>query len=152
MDRYIRLDLSNKEDAYYFGKKFLADRHKWREMIREKMAELDSICELPAISNSEVRTGNISKPTENAAFARMRIEDQIKRYEDYETILTYGLNHISEEDRDIITAISNNKWKLTNAVIDELAEKYAIDPRTVYNRRRYAILNFVDAVREIINE
>lgn len=151
MDRYIRLDLSNKEDAYYFGKKFLGDRHTWKKEIKEKKDELDAICEIPAMSNSEVHSGHISKPTENAAFARMKIEEQITRREDYETILVYGLNHISEEDKDIITALQKNKWKLTSAIIDELANKYDCDPRTIYNRRRYAILNFVDAIRGFVD-
>lgn len=152
MDRYLKLDLSDREDALYFGKKFLGDRHKWQKKIREKRKELESVCELPAVGNSEVHSGHISKPTEKAVFQKLRIEEEITRYQDYETILTYGLNHISEEDRDILTAISRNKWKLTNAIIDELADKYDCDPRTIYNKRRYAIYNFVDAIRDIVED
>ena len=150
MNRYLTLDLSNKEDALYFGNKFLNDRHKWKKEIKEKQAELESVCELPSISNSEVHSGNISKPTENTAFAKMKIEEQIKRYQDYEYILTYGLDHIPEDEKKILTKLQFTKGKFTNVIIDELANEFDCDPRTIYNRRRNAVLDFVDAVREII--
>lgn len=151
MERYLTLDLSNKEDAYYFGKKFLGDRNWWKSQIKKKNRELESITELKGITNSEVHSGNIGNPTQNTAFARMKVEEDINRYENYEYILTYGLNHISEQDKDILVALQKNKWKLTSSIIDELSIKYDCDPRTIYNKRRYAIYDFVDAIREIIN-
>lgn len=151
MNRYLTLDLSNKEDALYFGNKFLADRAKWKKEIKEKKDELDSVRDLKAISNSEVHSGHISNPTQNSAFAAMRLEEEITRREDYETILTYGLNHISEEEKDILTALLYTKGRYTNAIIDDLAIKYDCDPRTIYNRRRTAVLNFVEAIRGIID-
>ena len=151
MERYLTLDLSNKEDALYFGNKFINDRPKWRKKIHDKQAELQAARELPAISNSEVHSGHISKPTENAAFATMKIEEQIKRYQDYETILTYGLDHIPEDEKLILTKLHNTRGKFTNVIIDELAIELDCDPRTIYRRKRQAILDFVDAIREIIN-
>lgn len=151
MDRFIMLDLGDKEDAYYFGKKFLNSRNWWKAQIRKKNAELKSITELKGITYSEVHSGNIGNPTQNTAFAEMKVEEDIQRYENYEYVLSYGLNHISDQDKDILTALQNNKWKLTSAIISELSIKYDCDPRTIYNRRRYAILNFVEAIREIIN-
>lgn len=151
MDRFIMLDLNDKEDAFYFGKKFLNSRNWWKAQIRKKNAELNSITELKGITNSEVHSGNIGNPTQNTAFAKMKVEEDIQRYENYEHVLSYGLNHISDQDKDILTALQNNKWKLTSAIISELSIKYDCDPRTIYNRRRYAILNFVEAIRGIIN-
>lgn len=152
MNRYLTLDLDDKEDALYFGKKFLGDRHKWKMKIRKKQDELDTISELPAMSNSEVHSGHITKPTERAAMARIKIQEDIKRYLDYESILNYGLTHISPEDRELIEAFHFSKGKMLNAVIDEIAIKRDCSSRYIYKQRRNAILNFVDAIREIINE
>lgn len=151
MDRYLTLDLSNKNDALYFGNKFLDDRDYWKKQIRKKNRELQSVSEIKGISNSEVHSGAISKPTENVAIAKMQITEQIKRYEDYEYILTYALNNISEESRDIITAFHYTKGRYINSIVDELAAKYGCETRTVYNKRRTAVLEFVEAVRELIN-
>ena len=81
----------------------------------------------------------------------MKIEEQIKRYQDYETILTYGLDHIPEDEKRILTKLTNTKGIFTNAIIDELANEFDCDPRTIYNKRRYAILDFVEAIRGIID-
>jgi hypothetical protein len=81
----------------------------------------------------------------------MKIEEQIKRYQDYETILTYGLDHIPEDEKLILTKLQNTRGKFTNVIIDELANEFDCDPRTIYNKRRYAVLDFVEAIREIIN-
>jgi len=151
MNRYLTLNLWDKDDALYFGNKFLNDRNKWKQKIKEKEAELESVSDLPAMSNSEVHSGHISKPTENATFARLMIEEDIKRYLDYESILTYGLDHIPEDEKKILTKLTNTKGRFTNAIIDELANEFDCDPRTIYNKRRYAILDFVEAIREIID-
>ena len=44
------------------------------------------------------------------------------------------------------------KKEITKAHIDNLCHKLSIEPRQVYYRKRNAVYNFVDAVREIINE
>lgn len=152
MNRYLTLNLNDKNDALYFGRKFLNDRDEWKKKIKKQQRELDSIAELPAISNSEVHSGNISKPTENAAFARMKVQDKIKQYEDYETVLTYGLNHISAEDRELIEKLYYTRNRMKSAIVDELATARECTPRKIYKAERIAVLNFVDAVREIINE
>ena len=41
---------------------------------------------------------------------------------------------------------------MKSALIDNLCHKLNIEPRQVYYRKRNAIYNFVDEVREIINE
>ena len=151
MDKYLTLDLNRKKDATFFAEKLFADRPEWRRKRRQKERELESARSLNAVSQSEVHSGNISKPTESMAFDAMRLEDEIKKYENYEYIVEYGLSHITQEERDVLEAFYFTKGKMMNKLVDGLAAKYSCDPRTVYRTKRTAILNFVDAVREIIN-
>ena len=152
MNRYLTLDLNKKRHKEFFAENLFADRDEWRRKRREKEAELVAARELKAISQSEVHSGNISNPTENTAFDAIRIQDEISRYEYYEYVVEYGLSHISPEDREIIETFYFTKHKMKSALIDNLCHKLSIEPRQVYYRKRNAIYNFVDAVREIINE
>lgn len=151
MDRYLFLDLDDREDAWYFGKKFLNDKDKWEKEIKTKRDELDSILELSAITNSEVHSHNISDPTKQTAFAKMRVEEQIARRKAYQEVLKFGLSHIDEEDKKIIQAFYFQPNKQTQFIIDELAIELECDPRTIYNRRKSAVLHFVDAIRELVD-
>ena len=151
MERYLTLDLNNKRDATFFAEKLFADRDEWRRMRRKKEAELNSIRTLSSVSQSEVHSGNIANPTENKAMDVLRLEDDIKRYENYAYVVEYGLSNIEPDEREILEAFYFTKGKMLNALVDELANKYCCDPRTIYRRKRTAILNFVDAVKVIIN-
>ena len=151
MEKYLTLDLNQKKDATFFAEKLFADRQEWRRKRRQKERELESVRSLNAVSQSEVHSGNISKPTENMAFDAMRIEEDIKRYENYEYIVEYGLSHITPEDREVIETFYFTKGKMLNALVDNLSIKWDCSPRWVYKKKRIAILNFVEAVREIIN-
>ena len=151
MNRYLTLDLNNKKDATFFAEKLFADRDEWRRKRRKKEAELNSIRSLSAVSQSEVHSGNIANPTENKAMDVLRLEDDIKRYENYEYVVEYGLSHIEPDEREILEAFYFSKGKMLNVLVDELADKYSCDPRTIYRRKRTALLDFVDAVRVIIN-
>lgn len=152
MIKYLTLDLNKKRHKEFFAENLFADRDEWRRERREKEAELKAVRELKAISQSEVHSGNISNPTQNSTFAAMRIEEEISKYEYYEYVVEYGLSHISQEDREIIETFYFTKHKMKSALIDNLCHKLSIEPRQVYYRKRNAIYNFVDAVREIINE
>ena len=152
MNRYLTLDLDNKKDATFFAEKLFADRDEWRRKRRKKEAELNSIRTLSAVSNSEVHSGNIANPTEQKAIDVLRLEDDIHRYENYEYVMEYGLSHIEPDEREVIEAFYfKPKGKMTNVMVDELANKWNCSPRFVYKKKRIAILNFVDAVRVIIN-
>ena len=98
-----------------------------------------------------MHSGNIANPTEQKAMDVLRIEDDIKRYENYEWVVEYGLSNIEPDEREILEAFYFTKGKMLNVLVDNLANKYDCDPRTIYRRKRQAILNFVDAVRVIIN-
>ena len=151
MNRYLTLDLNNKKDATFFAEKLFADRDEWRRKRRKKEAELNTIRSLSAVSQSEVHSGNIANPTEQKAMDVLKIEDDIKRYENYEYIVEYGLSHITQEERDVIEGFYfKPKGKMTNVIVDELAHKYSCDPRSVYRTKRTALLEFVEAVRGII--
>ena len=152
MNRYLTLDLNNKKDATFFAEKLFADRDEWRRKRRKKEAELNSIRTLSAVSQSEVHSGNIANPTENKAMDVLRLEDDIKRYENYEYVVEYGLSHIPADEREVIEAFYfKPKGKMVNAMVDELANKWNCTPRFVYKKKRIAIEDFVDAVRVIIN-
>ena len=151
MNRYLMLDLDNKKDATFFAEKLFADRDEWRRKRRKKEAELKNIRSLSAVSQSEVHSGNIANPTEQKAMDVLRIEDDIKRYENYEWVVEYGLSNVEPDEREILEAFYFTKGKMLNVLVDNLANKYDCDPRTIYRRKRQAILNFVDAVRVIIN-
>lgn len=151
MNRYLKLDLDNKEDAWYFGKKFLNDRTKWKKEIEKEKMNLNSVLELSAITNSEVHSTAISHPTEQTAFAKMRIEEQIARRLAYQSVLEYGLSHISEDDQKIIKAFYFNPYKQTQAIADELSIEYGCTPRMIFNRRKSSVLAFVNAIRELID-
>lgn len=151
MNKYLTLDLNNKKDATFFAEKLFADRDEWRRKRRKKEAELNSIRTLSAVSQSEVHSGNIANPTENKAMDVLRLEDDIKRYENYEYVVEYGLSNIPPDEREILEAFYFTKHKMLNVLVDKLAVKYACDPRTIYRRKRTALLDFVDAVRVIIN-
>ena len=152
MNRYLTLDLNNKKDATFFAEKLFADRDEWRRKRRQKERELESNRSLKAVSQSEIHSGNIANPTENTALDDMRIEDEIKRYENYEYIVEYGLSHISPEDREVIEGFYfKPKGKMTNVIVDNIANKWNCTPRFVYKKKRTAVLNFVEEVREIIN-
>lgn len=151
MNRYLTLDLNNKKDATFFAEKLFADRDEWRRKRRKKEAELNSIRSLSAVSNSEVHSGNIANPTEQKAMDVLRIEDDIKRYTNYEYVVEKGLSYLDPEEREILEAFYFTKGKMLNVLVDNLAIKYDCDPRTIYRRKRTAILNFVDAVKAIIN-
>ena len=152
MNRYLTLDLNNKKDATFFAEKLFADRDEWRRKRRKKEAELNSIRSLSAVSQSEVHSGNIANPTENKAMDVLRLEDDIKRYENYEYVVEYGLSNIPPDEREVIEAFYfKPKGKMVNAMVDELANKWNCTPRFVYKKKRIAIEDFVDAVRVIIN-
>ena len=151
MNRYLMLDLDNKKDATFFAEKLFADRDEWRRKRRKKEAELKNIRSLSAVSQSEVHSGNIANPTEQKAMDVLRIEDDIKRYENYEWVVEYGLSNVERDEREILEAFYFTKGKMLNVLVDNLANKYDCDPRTIYRRKRQAILNFVYALRVIIN-
>ena len=150
MERYLTLNLNNKHDALYFGRKFLKERNKWEKEIRDKKNELDSILELSAISNSEVHSSNISKPTENTAFDRMKVEEELARLLSYKQILDYGLSNISETERRLIEGFFFTKGKSTNMIEDTFSHEFHYSPRTIKRMKNRAIIAFVNAIREII--
>ena len=152
MNKYLVLDLDNKNDAWYFGNKFLNDRNDWKDKIRKHQKDLESVSELKGINYTDVHSGNVGNPTQNTAMLEISIMEKIEDLERYEHILTYGLSQLEEKDADIINGLYFTRGKYVSAIVDELAIKYECDPSTIYRHKRTAVLNFVDAVRVFIQE
>ena len=150
MNKYLVLNLNNEQDAWYFGNKFLNDRKTWDAEIKRLDKELESISEIQGIKNSEVHSGNIGNPTQNTAMLEISIMEKKEHIERYQQILLYGLSRLSEEDIDVINGFYYTKGRYISAIVDELSHKYFCDVRTIYRKKRTAVLNFVEAVRGII--
>lgn len=151
MQRYVVLNLNRKEDAVFFGDKFLKDHTEWAKEKKKKEEELESVLELSAISSSEVHTGNISDTTQKVAMEEMRIESSINRLETYEEIMKYALSRITEEHRKILEAFYFTKDKLISALVHELADEFQCSERSIYNQKREALLEFVHHIRVFVD-
>ena len=151
MQRYVVLNLNRKEDAVFFGDKFLKDHTEWAKEKKQKEAELESVLELSAISSSEVHTGNISDQTPKIAIEKMRVESSIDRLKTYEEVMQYGLSHVTEEQRKILTAFYFTTDKLVNALVHDLANEIGCSDRHIYRLKEEALLDFVHHVRVFID-
>lgn len=151
MHRYLVLNLNRKDDALFFGDKFLTERDKWKKELKEKYAELETVAELSAIVNSEVHSGKITDPTEHTASMRMKVEEQISRLKNYQNLLEIGLSHLTEEQQEIINAFYYTHGRYINSLVHELSIKYSCSARGVYRKKEKAILDFVDVIRDNIN-
>lgn len=151
MQRYVVLNLNRKEDAVFFGDKFLKDHVNWEKEIKQKEAELESILELSAISSSEVHTGNISDQTPKIVMEKIRVETSIDRLKTYMEVMNYALSHMSEEHRRVLEAFYFTKGKLVSALVHELADEFQCSERSVYNQKREAILEFVHHIRVFVD-
>lgn len=151
MNRYLVLDLYNKEDALYFADKFLKDSKQWKAELKKAEADLESVTNLSAINNSEVHTGNISHPTENMAFDRMRIEISIERLNGYKSILYAGLVNLDDRQKKIINAFYFTSGRYISSLVYDLADEFGCSPRSIYHKKNTALLDFVSNIMVYIN-
>ena len=140
MDRYIVFNVEL----------FLKEAKKWGREKKKLTAELDSVLELTAITNSEVHSGKISDPTSNAANKRMKISTEIKRLDNYQRILEYGLSHITTEQRDLIENFYLKQGVRLNRVVDDYCNELDVSPRTVYRMKKLAVRAFESIVTSIM--
>ena len=139
MDRYI---LFNAD-------KFLKESKLWGREKKALQKKLEAIADLPAISNSEVHSTNISNPTETTVFRRLKIRMEIDRLDRYQHILEYGLSHITEDEAELIHGFYLKRGYV-NHFVDECCYKYDCKPRNVYNLKSKAVKSFTEAVEPIL--
>ena len=152
MNRYLVLDLDKKKDALFFGDKFLSEAKGWNKEIRDIDAELEEVCELPAVTSSEVHSTNIGDPTEKIAFSVMVIRAKKARIETYKEILDRGLKSLNEEQKKVIDAFYFRIGKPINWLVSDLCNEFDCSPRKIYRIKESAILDFVSVVKELISE
>lgn len=131
MDRYIR----------FSPEAFLKDVLRWEEELKELEAKLEEISELPAITNSEVHTTNISDPTHKQAVKRAFILDQIERVKKYIQAYERIYAKLTDFEKEVLTGFffSSNRIDI---FVEEFGHKYALCRSDVYKARRRALDHF----------
>lgn len=138
MIKYMRFDAVS----------FLKDSKTWEEEKRKKQMELESITELPAMSNdSPSRSGKISDSVFNVAAQRERLEFEISRLNTYQQALCYARKMLSEAQNEVIDVFFFRSGYIP-PLIENYGYKYALCRSDVYKARREAL----DELSRIIEE
>lgn len=130
--------------------KFLRESKRWKQERKELMLELGNILELPAISNSEVHSTNISDPTARTAERKLAITQELNRLDSYEKLLEYGLSHLTDQERAIIKAFYFDKGYI-GAKVEMLAGDLDCSVRQVYRLKTQSVSAFSRAVTPLID-
>ena len=138
MIKYMRFDAVS----------FLKDSKTWEDEKRKKQAELDSITELPAMSNdSPSRSGKISDSVFNVAAQRERLEYEICRLNTYQQALACARSRLSEAQNEVIDVFFYRSGYIP-PLIENYGKKHALCRSDVYKARREAL----DELSRIIEE
>lgn len=151
MNRYLVLDLEQREDALYFADKFLKDSRKWNQELKQHLAELDCVTDLSAVVNSEVHTGHISHPTEYSAMDRINITMKIDRLKNYQKLLEVGLSSLNEDEKKVIDAFYFTEGRYINSLVHDLAYEFECSTKSIYNKKNKALLDIANAIMVYIN-
>lgn len=113
--------------------------------IEDAQAELHSVVELKAASNSEVHSGNISKPVEDLASVEMELQDKLEMLIEMSNIVAKALDTLSDERKRIIEIFFFDGGNIGQA-IDQFSHEHGYSVRGVYRERRAALEEFAEAV------
>lgn len=129
MIKYMRFDAVS----------FLKDSKRWEEEKRKKQEELDSITELPGMSNdSPSRSGKISDSVFNVAAQRERLEFEISKINTYQHALCYARRMLSEAENEVIDVFFFRSGYIP-PLIEKYGLKHALCRSDVYRVRREAL-------------
>ena len=138
MIKYMRFDAVS----------FLKDSKNWEEEKRRKQEELDSITELPGMSNdSPSRSGKISDTVFNVTAQRERLEFEISRLNTYQQALCYARKMLSEAQNEALDVFFFRSGYIP-PLIEKYGLKHALCRSDVYKVRREAL----DELSRIIEE
>ena len=138
MIKYMRFDAVS----------FLKDSKNWEEEKRRKQEELDSITELPGMSNdSPSRSGKISDTVFNVTAQRERLEFEISRLNTYQKALCYARKMLSEAQNEALDVFFFRSGYIP-PLIEKYGLKHALCRSDVYKVRREAL----DELSRIIEE
>lgn len=128
--------------------KFLKDAKNWESRRKALEKDFEKISELPAQSGGErVQTSNLSDLTVQTAIKREEIIAKSNRLIKSIEMLDYGLKHLDESEREVITQYYFS-GKAKDASRYQLGMKYAKSERSMYRW----INDILDKFKEIIVE
>lgn len=111
--------------------------------------ELNSILELTGVENSEVHSGNISKPAEAIAVKRVDLAMQIAVLEQIDNMVEKAMAKLSETHREILELFFFKKGMMGYNV-QEYADSHYMSIASVYRERRLALNEFAEHFEQYI--
>ena len=111
---------------------FLKDSKNWGKEKKRLKEVLEAMSEIPSRDNpSGVRSGKISKLTQEMALKKIEIEDKLAQIELNEEMLKYGLDTLSESDKSLVVGLYMSS-KRNGIVVWEWGRKYGLNKDYVY--------------------
>lgn len=137
MNRYIRFD----------SKKFLKESKRWEKEKEKLLEEMAELAELQKKGESNGKSQSISDNTAGAVIDRQRLQRQVDRLDNYQQALNYAWKHLSDEQREALTALFFTNGIMSHNVSD-CAQKLAVCVDKVYKLSREALEEVADLVEE----
>lgn len=130
---------------------FLKESKLWKKKISELKIELLNMPELPAIESSGVQSSGISNLTQQQAFRRMEITEEIEKYARLLEIRRIALDRLTEEQRELINGFYFGKRHISAFVADFGSKHYVCDT-IVYRMKNEALDSIADTLEEFYSK
>lgn len=122
--------------------KFLRESSMWPAEAKALEDDIESLKLLNAITNSEGRGSNISKPTESGGIKMAELTEDLKRIKHYQSAFEYAWNSVQDSYRELLQGFFFENRIPMWRFVRSYGTKYGYSERDVYRQRREALREF----------